>query len=378
MSKRVSLAILAPVVAGCLALGTGQASASHVSCGDTITTDTKLDSNLTNCPNNGIVIGANNVRLDLNGHRIDGDGTPFAGCPQNEFCDGGVVNDGRDGVTVVHGSVREFAVGVFVASARHNGVLRISSSRNRFAGLALFRARRSLVRNSSGDGSTFREGDGLDLFESHHIRVLHSSFRHNVHIGIKPIGSTNSLIKGNLLAHNGDEGMLMEGGEGFRIRHNRLVRNGGGITLGPGSRNVITRNRVFRGHEGIRIEKGHGNLVAHNVIVHARRVGIRLGIKHPLLGGAHNVVRRNRVSDSRVDGFLVGKKDRHSLLKHNVAKGAGDDGFDVQSGSTTLTRNRAVDNGDLGIEAIRGVIDRGANKAHGNGDPRQCTHVACK
>ena len=69
-------------------LGRRQALASHVGCGDTITADTTLDSDLVNCPNNGIVIGAEDVTLDLNGHRIDGDGTPAAGCARG-FCDGG-------------------------------------------------------------------------------------------------------------------------------------------------------------------------------------------------------------------------------------------------------------------------------------------------
>ena len=179
-----------------------------------------------------------------------------------------------------------------------------------------------------------------------------------------------------MIAHNGDEGLLMEGGQGFQIRHNRFVGNG--LTLGPGSRNVITRNHVSRAHDGIRIEKGHRNLVAHNLVSRARHVGIRLGIKHPFLGGAHNVVRGNVVGSSRVDDFSVNAKDDHSLLKRNVAKGAGDDGFDVESRTTKLTKNRAVRNADLGIEAVRGVIDGGGNKASVNSDPRQCTHVVCR
>jgi hypothetical protein len=40
-------------VAGATALGGGRALASHVSCGDTITADTTLDSDLADCPNNG-------------------------------------------------------------------------------------------------------------------------------------------------------------------------------------------------------------------------------------------------------------------------------------------------------------------------------------
>ena len=73
--------VLALVVAGFTVLGGGQALASHVGCGDTITTDTTLDSDLVNCRNNGIVIGADNITLDLNGHTIDGDGEPDGTLP---------------------------------------------------------------------------------------------------------------------------------------------------------------------------------------------------------------------------------------------------------------------------------------------------------
>jgi hypothetical protein len=37
-----------------------------------------------------------------------------------------------------------------------------------------------------------------------------------------------------------------------------------------------------------------------------------------------------------------------------------------------------VDNAELGINAVLGVIDGGGNKAHGNGNPAQCTNVACE
>src|SRR3954453_13575205 len=160
----VSVAILGLAVAAGRTFGAGQAAASPVSCGDTITTDTTLHHNLTNCPNNGIVIGANGLTLNLNGHRIDGDGTPAVDCdPETEFCDVGVVNDGHDGVTVKHGSVREFLYGVFVGRARHNRVLGISSRKNVFFGFFVAQSARSLVRNSSGSRNPAPEGDGLCL-----------------------------------------------------------------------------------------------------------------------------------------------------------------------------------------------------------------------
>jgi hypothetical protein len=64
-------------------------------------------------------------------------------------------------------------------------------------------------------------------------------------------------------------------------------------------------------------------------------------------------------------------------LKRNVAVGGGEDGFDIQSRSAKLTKNRAMRNRDLGIEAVRGVRDGGGNVGRHNGDPRQCRNIAC-
>src|SRR5436190_11896920 len=112
MVRRGSLAILALAVAVWLTLGVSQASASPVSCGDTITTDATLHKDLVNCPNNGLVIGADNITLDLNGHTIDGDGKPF-GCVVTAICEVGIANgDGHAGFTTEGGSVKVFEFGV--------------------------------------------------------------------------------------------------------------------------------------------------------------------------------------------------------------------------------------------------------------------------
>src|SRR5215217_4883306 len=54
-------------------LGTAPAAASHVDCGDVITQDTTLDSDLA-CPGDGLVVSADGVTLDLGGHTITGSG----------------------------------------------------------------------------------------------------------------------------------------------------------------------------------------------------------------------------------------------------------------------------------------------------------------
>jgi parallel beta-helix repeat protein len=374
----IALPLLAAALAG-LTMGGAQAAPAQVSCGARITADTTLHHDLVNCPKNGIIIGADDVTLDLNGHTIDGNGQPDTSCdPIKHFCDFGVAFARHHGVIVKDGKIRDFEGGILAYRSKRAHLLLLRTRRNHFSGIGIAGSRHILVRSSSGNGATAAEGEGIGMFDSHRIRVLDSTFKNNKHVGIKPVGCVHGLFNGNLMSGNGDEGLLMEGGEAFQIRGNRVIGNGGGIALGPGSDNVIARNRVVRGADGIRIEKGHANLVAHNLVRHTRRSGIRLGIKHPLIGGARNVVRGNRVSGIRGDGFLVGKKDRNSLLVANLANRARQDGFDVDSRSATLTRNRALGNGDLGIEAVRGVTDGGGNVARHNGDRRQCTNVACR
>jgi parallel beta-helix repeat protein len=353
-----------------------QASAGHVSCGDTITADTTLDSDLLDCPSNGIVIGADDITLDLNGHTVSGDGEPFKACPEREFCDVGVLNNGHDGVTVRNGSVGQFESGVLVGRAREHRVLDISSSQNTSFGFVVFRSAQILVRDSSGSRNIAPDGDGMGLFESHDVRIVDNEFRRNPGPGIHVEASTDNLIKGNLISHSAP-GILLEADRN-QVRRNRFVRNGAGVLLGRGKRNVIARNRLSRDGDGIAIENARGNLVARNVVLDARKSGIYLGLDDPPIGGVDNVVRRNVVRRSGKDGFAVRSSDHNSLLKRNLARRSGDDGFDVESRSTKLAGNRAERNDDLGIEAVEGVSDGGGNRASGNGDRRQCVNVRCR
>jgi parallel beta-helix repeat protein len=373
----IGAVILALAVVGAMLLGGGRASASHVGCGDTITTDTRLDGDLLNCPNNGIVIGADNVTLNLNGHTIDGDGTPAAGCNPPDICDVGVLNRGHDGVTVRRGSVRQFVVGVWALRVSHNRLLGISSSGNECCGLGFFRATRSLVRNSSGSGSG-EGGNGMFLIASHQVRILDNAFRHNGDQGMFVADSTDNLIKGNLLSRNEIVGIFMERADRNRVRRNRSVRDGEvGIYVAPGNRNLIARNHVSHPEgRGIEVDGGDHNVIARNSVRDPGENAIILGCPRcPVLVG--NVVRGNHLRGAGEDGVHIDDKARHTLLKRNHAFGAKDDGLDANSSTTKLTLNEARRNGDLGIEAVRGVTDGGGNRASGNGDPRQCVNVTC-
>jgi parallel beta-helix repeat protein len=379
--------VLALVVAGFTALGSGQALASHVSCGATITADTTLDSDLVNCPNNGIVIGADNITLDLNGHRIDGDGELTEDCGDDEICDAGVVNDGHSRVTIQGGSLREFAGGVFVLGASGNRLRHLSASRNMFVGLLIVESTATQVKqNSASDNGPTTDANGIVLFASHNNQIEHNTVSRNGHQGIFIGESDHNRIAGNLVADNSVAGIAMEADNHNELSGNRVRRNGDGIIV-IGDGNTITRNHVTDAVGcpegcgfGISLEGGSHNLVAGNHVARARRADIRLDAFEGTTRG--NVFRANVVRTAGEDGIVVNPAHVgpviNTLLERNIAIGAGDDGIDVESAATTLTRNIAVHNGDLGIEAVPGVIDGGGNHAAGNGNPAQCTSIDCR
>lgn len=335
---------------GAASVAAGQAPSPGVDCGETITTDTTLDRDLADCPSNGIVIGADDITLDLNGHTISGDGKPVRRCSRRQICDIGIANDGHNGVVVRNGSVSGFGTGVVVAGARENRLLSLASSRNQYFGFVIAGSARTVIRDSSGNDNPAPDGDGLGVFGSHDLRIVNNSFRRNAQLGMHIEGSSKNLVKGNVFVRNGDFGILMEGDRN-QLRENRSTRDGvAAIQIGPGSWNVIAGNRVDGSGEGIGIEKGRGNVVARNVVVGVRNDGIRLGMWDPQLGSTRTVVRRNLVMDSGRDGYRVAQRDRNALLAGNVARRSGDDGFDIDSPSARLRDNRAVASADLGVE----------------------------
>ena len=316
-------------VAGAV-VGGSQAMAGPVNCGDTITADTTLNSDLLDCPNNGIVIGADDIILDLNGHTIDGDNALVDPCPEDEFCDFGIANDGHDGVRITNGTVQEFAFGVILLSARTNGLSHLSTVENVFSGILLAESVRTRVRESFASRNAGPDsGVGITLFRSHNNKIANNTAIDNAELGIHLIQSDHNHVGHNRVSDNPEDGIILQGDRN-QIVGNRVVRNSITITL-------FTNN--------------------------AHAVG--------------NVVRRNIVRRAPRGGIAVDPAVEHTVVKHNHVFGAGGHGFLIGNPTTRVTRNEARYNHRLGIKAVEDVIDGGGNRASGNGDPRQCVHVAC-
>jgi parallel beta-helix repeat protein len=392
---------------GTVSTGPAQARAP-LSCGTRITADTTLHADLVDCPNAGIVIGADDITLDLNGHTIDGDGRPVSSCPDDHGCDLGVDNStGHRGLTVTGGSVRQFAVGVLVGQgAVHNRLKEVTASVNSDFGIVVIQSTgtvieggamtdngtsgllvadspRTRIRHDSVSGS---HGYGVALFGVDESSIVRNTLRHNDH-GILCDACRGDAIKRNVVTHSGGSSIdIGNGAADNRVEHNRLTDNGDGIVGTNAYDNVISHNVVTgtgfygfpdAGGFGLILDGSARNNVNHNVITGGRGPAVLVTSLESPAPSRDNLVSHNLVDSRLADGIAVDNGATGNLVIDNQASGNGDDGIDVDAPTTTVTRNTADRNHDLGIVAGAGVSDGGGNHATGNGDPAQCVGVAC-
>jgi parallel beta-helix repeat protein len=374
-------------------VGAGATTGGSIGCGETITQDTKLDHDLIDCPGDGIIIGTDNITLDLNGHMIDGkdpccslvgvrNGTRFPDV------------NGYDNVTIEGGTIRQFPGGVRVFGATANTVRNVTVTETGTA-ISLEDTNADVIERSRLSGN----------LAAVHIRGSGSNLIRNNVISDNRLGlmlvetSGDNAVERNAFVANSDRAMFFEDifSGTNRVVNNRL--SGTGIIFVEASGFEVVRNSISHSRSAAlllivarnnRIEENvlsqnaigmdlqtesSNNRIAGNSIVDNTGPGVSLADFPP--GNEGNTLIDNVVSRNGADGIFIGLDNPGNVVQENLANRNGDDGIDVDEPTSALAHNTANRNGDLGIEAVPGVIDGGGNRAKGNGNPLQCLNVAC-
>jgi parallel beta-helix repeat protein len=309
LSRRALITATLPALLA-VPVWTTAASGAVLACGQTITQNTILDNNLSGCANNGIVIGANNITLDLNGRTVAG--TAASGDQ------GGIVLVGRTGVTVKNGTVRGFDVGVVIEGGSGNTVTGVQA-----------------IDNIGYAGFNARGGDGIAILSSSNNRIINNSTVNNgpfSGIGIytevdsahpRATGgiSSGNLVDGNFVNHN------IEG----RTANNVVNNDNIGIRLEPGNtRNTISNNRVNdSGLDGITLFARNtftiirGNQVTNNGLYRvAARRGNGIGLQIGGANGANDNIIENNLSTRNADnGISIRLGSLRNTVRNNTAVG---------------------------------------------------------
>jgi parallel beta-helix repeat protein len=286
--------------------------AKDMSCGDTIMVDTRLTNDLHDCPGNGLVVGADHITLDLAGHTIDGNGIADAS---------GVLSVGFDGVTVRGGAVRDFAEGVALLDANGGRIREMSFTNHSHVAVFVMRSVDVTIERNTVVDTTFA---GIFAGDSHGTRIERNTSSSNG-AGIAVGGGEGARITGNTLSGNTFVGILVEA-DGTRVDHNQIDESGTGVMVFA-TRATIADNNVdhaigclpFANFEecvapppgdcpdciygaGISVEGGASNLVARNDVRRTKLDGIRVGTFDPGNATVDTVIRDNHVRDATLDG----------------------------------------------------------------------------
>jgi len=309
-------------------------SAVVLACGQSITTNTVLARDVGPCAGDGLVIGADGVTVNLNGHRVVG----TAGPGDNV----GIRMQGRSRIVISGGTVTGFGAGVAIMGGSRNIVTAVTVEHN--------------IGPINGSGDF---GDGLAIFNSSDNVVRNNVIRHNGPfdgIGVFGAPSTRNLIADNLVELNNIAR--------FVSQLDLMLNLDDGINLGAGlnggTHNSVVGNTIRNnGLNGINACSVRGNpcittddTIAGN-LVQANGFGDPLNPDPFDTGdGIHIVSIKPPGMD--VSDFFPPTRE---LVANNTVVGNAGSGITVGSSSNRILNNRALGNASNTFDAFFDLQD---------------------
>jgi parallel beta-helix repeat protein len=260
-----------PVVGVVMGLGLSSVPAGAepvvLSCGAVVTTNVVLGADIGPCQDNAIVVGADNITVDLNGHQLSGSGGAVV-----VHQAAGVFSDNHRGVVITNGTVHHMYHGVRIRQGSNNQVTRMT------------------VRDNAG-------GDGIDIESStdnvvsFNIVVNNSGFAAMTTFNtssLPGVSSARNTFTDNIVYANSANGITIENGSGHVVRRNQVVSNTrDGISLFNGvSGNLVESNQVSgSGANGINVRAG-----ANNNIIRVNQASRNTGRGIQIAGQSNQIV----------------------------------------------------------------------------------------
>ena len=292
-------------------------------CGEVITASTTLHADVGPCPagTDGIIVGADNITVNLGGHRVIG---PGVGADTGGSA--GIRIAQHAGDTVTGGTVSGFDAGIALIGASKNTISHMTVQNNVAA----------LSTPNGFEGSEF--GDGIILFFSGGNKIDSDTVSANGpfdNVGLLGLGTDNNTISNNTIRNSVGDGMQGNQGVGFGIDLSPfadLTLPGRGGSLHG---NNIVNNEV-RGNytSGISSQSNVGATIAHNIV-------IGNGLKNPFPGNGIGVQHNARATPNLMD-----------TIQANTIHGNGGNGIALIGDQNRITDNVSTGNALLAANSF--------------------------
>ncbi len=207
-------------------------AATTIACGDVIMHDIVVANDPpSSCSGDGLVVGANNVSINMAGHTLTGSAGGY-----------GINAFGRLGFTVTNGNIRGFSFGLIVSEPNAT-VTRMRVSAAGVYGIYVSRSERALVSGNvvfdTGSSGMFLEGDRLRatgnvvrqsggagmVIGGDHVSISGNRTVNNATYGIY-LTTTRAAVTGNASDQNGNSGLATANDPAAMVRSNRANYNG--------------------------------------------------------------------------------------------------------------------------------------------------------
>lgn len=256
-------ALLAFAPGGSASAAPAVSGAVKLECGSVVTRDVRLTRDLLGCAENGLVVGADGVEIDLNGHLISGTGLFVSRS--------GIDIDAYEGVRVHNGRIADFSRGVLGYDADAVRIERLSVTRT-LEGVNLEESTGVKVTQNR----VFGNREGMVLRGSDRATVVGNVVVDNDTTGISDIDSRESLHARNHVARNTFDGISLESAVDSVVVNNTVRSNGlDGINAVAGAGVRYVGNRVTHNDENGINDSGVRTVWRRNVANHNGAVGLR-------------------------------------------------------------------------------------------------------
>jgi parallel beta-helix repeat protein len=326
-----------------------------------ITQNTVLRNDVGPCPGDGIVIGADNITVNLNGHRVLGNSDQGR---SGEFA--GIRLPGRTGVTVTGHPGGQASGQMATVSGFEAGVVIGGGSANTVENLA--------VRDNIGkDEPFFAElGDGIVIFDSPSNRILNNVVVHNgIFDGIGVLGpaSDNTIVQGNTVEDTvgpsdggpAGQGIIVNGAEGTTATRISGTMTADNTVRGNASGGLANINNVDASIvRNIVEDNGHTNLGGNGI-------GVQFGLGRQSGVATRVLIEDNEVHRNNHYGITIREGAHENRIINNDAARGGptfSGNFDLHDGNRNCDSNVW-----LGNTWGTGLYNRPCTATGGSGPP---------
>ena len=416
------IAIAALSAFGALALIATPAMAlrpATLHCGDTISANVTLARDLTNCPGDGLVIGADGIIVDLHGHTIEGTGTS-SDCDRPPVSRAGIRDAGGfDRITIENGTISRFDAGVDSGSdtagmsdsrvhditfANDHGGVEIGGGAGA-AATARNRIDQNTVTNACSDAIGVHSGQDnrVDSNRLEHVGIgvdiccaqaaVENSARGNTvidaHFGGIAVFDSAGQVTANTIDGSGDTGIYIAGASAHllvarnSVTHTQqagvLIESCCGDTPNHPTDIHLIDNIVTATGDGLVVFDSNDDEIRGNTVTRSGSFGDPgdFGVGLVVDSGRAEIVAHNLFSNTRGPGIVVGLPAEFgptaapvtdNIVRHNTVIEAGNDGILVSpvAHNTTLDHNVAERGAADGIHVLSSATTLAHNTANDN------------